>query len=137
MEQEDAGDDGLLQRLVGSELSSVVFVMDYVQLHFQGVGDDWPVLTCEVWPTVEGADGTVAHGQPGYADALVALVMGEVVRTVEQTGTGLRVELDRGTLVLDPTLDDLVGPEVALLDGFADRAWMCWRPGEDAFEHLA
>jgi hypothetical protein len=137
MRQAPASDDGLLQRLVGSQLTSVLFVMDYVQLGFQGEGDDSPVLSCDVWPAIEGSDGVLTHGRPGYADALVALVMGAVVGTVERPRTGLRVELDRGTLVLNPAIDELVGPEIALLSGFADRQWMCWRPGEDAFEHLA
>jgi hypothetical protein len=75
----------LLGRLVGFHLSSVQFVMDYVQLRFDGPTEDMPVLTCDVHPKA----------------------------------------------------DEVPGPEIALLNGFKDGHWMCWRPGEDSFEDLA
>lgn len=83
----------LLGRLVGFRLFSVQFVLDYVQLRFDGgSSDDMPVLNCDVMPDVE-----------------------------------------RG----DEIRDALVGPEIALLQGFGDRSWMCWRPGEESLEDLA
>lgn len=126
----------LLSRLVGLRLYSVQFVMDYVQLRFDDPTEDMPVLSCDVMPTVETAAGVIVSGEPGYADALVALIPGEVVRTTEATGSGLRIEFSSGTVVLHPTFDELVGPEIALLGGFADGQWMCWRPGEESFEDL-
>lgn len=39
----------LLSRLVGFRLYSVQFVMDYVQLRFDGATSDMPVLNCDVW----------------------------------------------------------------------------------------
>ncbi|KZB83172.1 hypothetical protein [Amycolatopsis regifaucium] len=50
----------LLGRLVGSRLSSVNFVYDYVQLHFDRPGGDQPILTCDAMPTVTVANGTYA-----------------------------------------------------------------------------
>src|SRR4051794_40045180 len=40
----------LLGRLVGFRLHSVQFVMDYVQLRFDGPTEDMPVLNCDVLP---------------------------------------------------------------------------------------
>ena len=127
----------LLSRLVGFRLYSVQFVMDYVQLRFDGPTDDMPVLNCDVMPAVETPAGLIAPGELGYVDALVALIPDEVVRTTEGTGSGLRIEFASGVVVLHPRLDDLVGPEIALLGGFADGQWMCWRPGEESFEDLS
>lgn len=127
----------LLSRLVGFRLYSVQFVMDYVQPRFDGSTDDMPVLNCDVMPAVETAAGIIGSGEPGYADALVALIPKEVVRTSEATGSGLRIEFASGTVVLHPRFDDCAGPEIAYLSGFADGQWMCWRPGEESFEDVA
>ncbi|MEU4447433.1 hypothetical protein AB0K14_29090 [Actinosynnema sp. NPDC050801] len=127
----------LLGRLVGSRLYSVQFVYDYVQLHFDAPDHGLPVLTCDVMPTVTVIGGPHTDGRPGYADALRSLISAAVVATQEATGTGLRIELDNGTLSLHPTPAELEGPEIATLTGFTDGRWMCWRPGEDSFEDLA
>jgi hypothetical protein len=126
----------LLGRLVGFRLYSVQFVMDYVQLWFDGPLPDTPVLNCDVMPTVEVGAETLVDGQIGYADALRRLVPSVVRRTQEGTGIGLRVEFDTGAIVVHPAREDLTGPEIALLDGFEDQHWMCWRPGEESFEDL-
>ncbi|GGL07446.1 hypothetical protein GCM10011588_22440 [Nocardia jinanensis] len=31
-----------------------------------------------------------------------------------------------GSIVIHPALTELVGPEIAMLNGFTDRHWMCW-----------
>ena len=73
----------------------------------------------------------------GQLDNLRGLIPGTVRQTREETGVGLRIEFDGGAIVVRPSRDDLVGPEIALLQGFEDRHWMCWRPGEESFEDLA
>jgi hypothetical protein len=129
--------NALLGRLVGFRLYSVQFVMDYVQLRFDGPTEDGPVLNCDVLPVVEARTGLIAPAQVGYADALRAFIPGRVVATVEETGRGLRIEFDDGTICLHPEADEVPGPEIALLSGFKDGHWMCWRPGEESFEDLA
>ncbi len=126
----------LLGRLVGFRLYSVGFVADYVQLRFDGPTEDRPVLNCDVLPTVETPAGQVIPTQLGYADALVAHIFQVVVATVEETGRGLRIEFDRTTLSIHPSLSEVEGPEIALLSGFTDNRWMCWRPGEETFEDV-
>ena len=127
----------LLGRLVGFRLFSVQFVMDYLQLRFDGPTQDMPVLNCDVMPRVELGTGSIVDGQVGYADALRGLIPGVVQQTREETGIGLRIEFDDAAIVLHPSREELDGPEIALLQGFEDRRWMCWRPGEESFEDLA
>jgi hypothetical protein len=126
----------LLSRLVGFRLYSVEFVSDYVQLRFDGPTEDRPVLNCDVLPVVEIPAGRIDAAQVGWADALRALINEVVVGTVEETGRGLRVEFDHAVLSIHPDISDIEGPEIALLDGFTDRQWMCWRPGELSFEDV-
>jgi hypothetical protein len=127
----------LLGRLVGFRLYSVQFVLDYLQLHFDGPTSDTPVLNCDVMPAVTVSDGTVMDGRPGYTDALRSLIAGTVVRTEEAAGIGLRIELDTGALTLHPAPAEITTAEIATLNGFTDNQWICWRPGEDSFEDLA
>ncbi|RDI34475.1 hypothetical protein [Lentzea flaviverrucosa] len=62
------------------------------------------------------------------------MISGTVVHTDEVTGIGQRIELDNGSVVLHPPLAELTEPDIATLQCFTDRQWMCWRPGEDSFE---
>ncbi|GLY33875.1 hypothetical protein [Kineosporia sp. NBRC 101731] len=80
---------------------------------------------------------TFAEPDPGYGDALRSFVPEEVTATVEQSGVGLVISFPSGRLVVHPTLDELVGPEITMLAGFEDRSLMVWRPGEASFEDLA
>lgn len=129
--------NGLLSRLVGFRLYSVEFVMDYVQLRFDGPTDDMPVLNCDVLPAVETPTGLIAPGQLGWADALRALIPGHVIATAERTGLGLRIAFGEGAVRIHPEIDQMAGPEIALLSGFSDGRWMCWRPGEESFEDVS
>ena len=127
----------LLSHLVGFRLYAIEFVMDYVQLRCDGPTEDTPVLNCDVLPVVETPTGSIAPEQVGWADALRALIPRHVIATAEKTGQGLRVEFDGGAIRLHPDIDHETGPEIALLAGFKDGRWMCWRPGEGSFEDLA
>ncbi|MGW1964450.1 hypothetical protein ACWCPD_29930 [Streptomyces sp. NPDC001935] len=128
--------NSLLGRLVGFRLYSVQFVMDYVQLHFDGPTDDAPLLTCDVLPAVTLSGRRFSPTETGWADALLGLIAQDVTGTHECTGIGIKVDFATGSLQLHPAESELVGPEIAMLNGFADQRWMVWRPGEEAFEDL-
>ncbi|HVK23471.1 MAG TPA: hypothetical protein VM677_19130 [Actinokineospora sp.] len=51
-------------------------------------------------------------------------------------GSGLEIVFPGGSVHLHPRGEDLLGPEIAMLSGFADGRWMVWRPGADSFEDL-
>ncbi|MGX9294167.1 hypothetical protein [Tsukamurella paurometabola] len=128
----------LLARLVGVRLYAVTFVVnDYVQLQFDREPSGAPVLfNVDVWPTVEYGGRTWREPDLGYADAMRRLTPGVVRSSVERIGSGIRIELDTGALVIDPTIDE-VFVEIGLLCGFPDGAWTVWRPGEGCFAGLA
>ena len=128
----------LLSRLVGDRMYSVEFVLnDYIQLRFDGPPAGGPViLNCYVWPVIQTADRLWHEQDLGYADALRRLTPGIVTSTSEATGSGIRIELNTGTVVIHPQKED-VYVEIAHLMGFPDRAWMVWRPGEESFKDLA
>ena len=125
----------LLTRLDGAELAQVWFVRDYVQLIFEDPAGSWS-LQCWVWPRVRVGGQEIAPGEARYRDSLCELIGQQVVST--GTARGLRVDFVGAGLVVDPSIDELVGPEIAMLHPLFEQApGMVWRPGEGAFEHLA
>ncbi|MFG3247611.1 hypothetical protein [Streptomyces sp. NPDC048187] len=137
--------NSLLGRLVDYRLHAVHFVEDYVELHLEARladespvlrHDDRPVLSCYVLPNVTVSGQEFSPADLGWADALRRLIPQDVMATFEETGIGIRVDFANGGIRLNPTEDELVGPEIAMLSGFEDHSWMVWRPGEDAFEDL-
>jgi hypothetical protein len=54
-----------LQMLIGEQLSTVTFVQDYLQLHFDG-----PRLTVFSHPVIRSGEQTFSDGKPGFRDAL-------------------------------------------------------------------
>lgn len=130
--------NGLLSRLVGDRMYSVEFVLnDYVQFNFDGFREAATSVTLNsyVWPVVEFGGRTWRESDLGYADAIRQLTPGTVVAATEQTGHGIKIELDTGVLVINPSFEE-VYVEIAEIMGWDDRAWMVWRAGEDSFEHI-
>ncbi|MXG92066.1 hypothetical protein [Nocardioides flavescens] len=127
----------LLSRLVLSRLIAVEFVLDHLVLRFEGDGAKQVTLSCFVFPEIAAFDGSqLRDGDLGYSDRLRSAVGSYVVATQEQMSDGFRIELQNHTIIVRPRQGSLVGPEIALLRGFSDEAWMCWRPGEASFGHL-
>jgi hypothetical protein len=62
--------------LRGRQLSSVEFVQDYLQLRFDG-----PCLTLLTWPRVIDDRKVFGFNDPGYRDALCALI-GQLIAQV-------------------------------------------------------
>jgi hypothetical protein len=129
--------NALLSRLVGDRLVAVTFVLDsYLQLQF-----DEAHMNVDVWPEVTHSGRTRNASDLGYSDSLRQLCGGTVVATSEMTGDGLRIVLSSGEIHINPALDE-VHVEIALLQlrGSPELGepgtWMCWRPGEESFEHL-
>ncbi|MGW4125844.1 hypothetical protein [Nocardia sp. NPDC004711] len=56
--------------------------------------------------------------------------------TEDAVGVGLVLRFETGTLSVDPTAEELEGPEIAMLRGFNDNSWDVWRPGEYTFIEL-
>lgn len=64
-----AEEKDLLVELVGSQLSSVEFVQDYLQLHFNGI-----TLTCYIWPTVFEQEVEYSKHNSEYKNVLCRVI---------------------------------------------------------------
>jgi hypothetical protein len=87
------------------ELSSVVFIFDYVQLVFQDCR-----FTIYNRLRYHDADVAIAQGEPGFCDALVGLIGGTA--TVEFDENRLNFQFASGaTLTVSKDEADASGPE--------------------------
>jgi hypothetical protein len=136
-------DRSITDSLVGSQLASVVFVRDYVQLVFEPmiVGRPEPgvlrpptmgsfgTLSAYVLPELERQDRHVKSGQPGYRDVLVELI-GRVLTAAGEDAARLRLVFDSG-VIATISFDEGDRPAGAVesamlqLDDPA-RSWMVW-----------
>jgi hypothetical protein len=101
-----------LTPIVGEKLSSVEFVMDYVQLRFDG-----PTLTAFTMPVV-AADGRVFRvGEPGYRDALCERIA-VLVTAADVSAEAIAIDFADGariTVALREE-DQVTPPESAMFD---------------------
>lgn len=112
------------QEIVGEQLSAVTFVMDYVQLAFNG-----PMINAYTWPTVYVGDRAFRLGDPTYRDELCARVGIDVVavrvpRDVIEIAFG-----DGSTIRISPRAEDMREgvPEAAEFNG---SHWVTFGPGD-------
>jgi hypothetical protein len=98
----------------GEELSSVTFVQDYIQLDFNGPG-----FTFYLWPEVfipEGTqlpEGSYAHGDTGYRDALCSQISENVEESSIEDGVAIEIKFENGTIFRISLRDeDYEGAEV-------------------------
>jgi hypothetical protein len=109
--------DGL-RKLIGSKLSSVEFVMDYVQLRFDG-----PTLTAYTTPAVVRNDEKYAWDEPGYRDALC----GQIGHLLQEVSVDEQVKLtfDNAASVLISLRDeDYSGAEALYLSLDKTHWWV-------------
>ena len=87
----------LFKSIIGEQLSSVVFVQDYLQLHFDG-----NVLTCYSWPKIQILDVSFDFQDNGYRDALCAFISRIVNRVIFEENKKLELFFETGySIMLD------------------------------------
>jgi hypothetical protein len=108
-----------LEGLVGEFMSSVEFVMDYVQLRFNG-----SALTAFTGLLVHDAGRIFGETDAGYRDAICALI-GVVVSAVEiHEGDFLQIAFgENRKITVSLRADDAVGPESAYFTSVSGRWW--------------
>jgi hypothetical protein len=105
--------------LQGCELSSVVFVRDYLQLDFDG-----PRLSALVWPVIRISSRVIRYGEASYRDALCGLIGQGVVRFEEKSDQRLTLVFANGSsLEISLRDEDRVCVEAAL---FHDKIGDLW-----------
>jgi hypothetical protein len=108
-----------LARIIGTSLSSVTFVADYVQFDFNGPG-----LTAFTLPTFSSGPNRLAWGEPGYRDALCEQIDRRVENvTIDDHQVSIRFEGNREISI--SLLDkDYVGPEALTFSFDKEKVWI-------------
>jgi hypothetical protein len=92
--------DALLKTLIGEKLSSVTFVMDYLQMDFDGKG-----FNMYIWPEVIVEEEVYKFGENQYRDKLCSFIAKQVKEIEYEDEVILGVvfqDNNRIVLCLDP-----------------------------------
>ncbi len=111
-----------LEALAGEQLSSVIFVADYVQFDFNGPG-----LTAISDPIVVRGETRVRFPDPGSRDALCSLIQQYVKSASAIESERIEVTFDSGDRLLVP-LDraSYTGPEAATFSDPKAQGLLVW-----------
>lgn len=119
-----------LTGLLGESLSSVTFVMDYVQMDFNGHRFNF-----YNWPMLYENQALFTQGKDIYCHKLVALI-GQTIKAVDEyLDIGLSIEFELGSLLSIPLRveENFSMPEIVEYHR-PDHQWMIWSVGEPPFE---
>lgn len=110
----------LLQTIVGEQMSSVEFIMDYVQLRFDGA-----TLTTFTLPTVSRENQTLHWGESGYRDELCRQI-GHLVKSVSiRSKEFIEISFDDSVVIqISLRESDYQGPEAAMFHSVSDKWWV-------------
>ena len=86
-----------LNVLLGEQLSSVIFVMDYLQLDFDGNR-----FTLNVWPQMTIGDSTYRFGETSYRDHLCSLIAQIVKQATGEDKQHLAIIFESGDKIMVP-----------------------------------
>ncbi len=95
-------EDDLREDLIGSELYSVVFVRDYVQLYLDAepglpAQGNWQIIVnLYVLPTLRAPSIALSSGDLGWADALRTLIDKKIASVALNPGVELTISFDTG-----------------------------------------
>lgn len=111
----------LRKKLIGEQLSSVEFVQDYLQLHFDG-----RTITAYVWPKVFVNIETFKFHHKLYRNKLCSLIGNIVVDLSYQDKEHVTLVFkeNKGTIKinLDPKNPEIVS-EIAIFNDSLDKTW--------------
>jgi hypothetical protein len=108
-----------LEMIVGEDLSSVTFVMDYLQLDF-----NCQSLSAYTLPSVRRGDKAFQPMSEGYRDVLCSLIGTTVDGIDVREQDAIDIRFREGSIVsISLRTEDAIGPESAT---FSSRAGGCW-----------
>ncbi|GAB6010285.1 hypothetical protein [Dysgonomonas reticulitermitis] len=111
----------LKKKLIGEQLSSVEFVQDYVQLHFDG-----PSLTLYIWPTVIINNKIFRYGDSLYRDMLCSLISNNITQIDIEQNRYLKLFFEEKNyleLNLDSGNPEIIA-EIGFFDDPSDNSWI-------------
>jgi hypothetical protein len=119
--------------LAGAEVASVEFVRDYLQLHLEKeIAEHTPFgnrsrsihVNMYTSPEIVIGGTRLAHGQPGWRDALVGLIDDRLATATERENVELSIGFEGGgRLVVSLLPDAYTGPEAVVVIGLATWAF--------------
>lgn len=120
-EHNNAVDDYSLRAIVGAKLSSVEFVMDYLQLRFDG-----PYLTCVTQPEIR--QGGVCHNwnDPRYCTVLRQCITKKVIGAYVIEREEICVSLVGGVDIVISLRDEDYRAAEAVVFQSGGPEWMVW-----------
>jgi hypothetical protein len=112
--------ENLLKSIIGEQLSSVVFVQDYLQLHFDG-----NTLTLYSWPEVNLGTTTYKFGDIMYRNALCEIIGHKIMNVVllENTSVKLFFQYENGISLSLVRNQSNIGLAEFLYFAGADKGW--------------
>ncbi len=112
----------ILDCLLNEQLSSVTFVQDYLQLHFDG-----PFFNAYIWPLVKIGGTVFRFEQSGYRDAICGLISKKVIKTQEVPDQFLGIEFQDGSSIeFSLKEQDREGPEALVFHSADPKRWNVW-----------
>jgi hypothetical protein len=115
-------ENNFLDILKGEKLSSVVFVMDYLQLDFDGNR-----FTMNIWPSVIVLNIEYKFGMPDYRNKICSVIGQVVSEVIFKDKEFIAINFQNGDsikLSLDPNNPELLTPEIATFSDVENRFYV-------------
>ncbi|MFJ5713673.1 hypothetical protein [Neobacillus sp. NPDC093127] len=98
----------------GVEMTSVIFIRDYIQLIFEGINDT-AILTAYKLPTVYKNNVSYSIVTKGYRDELCSLINQKVEKVILLEKEAIKLIFEKNTTMEISLLEqDYEGPEAAM-----------------------
>lgn len=119
-----------LDDLIGKELSSITFFMDYMQIDFNG-----PRFNFYYRPLIYNGRKVLDYRDIRYHKEFCGFIGKKVSRIDEYLDLGLVIEFEDDCLINIPLKVDetYVNPQIAEYHG-SNREWIMWQVGDPPFE---
>jgi len=109
-----------LNQLVGEEINAIAFVMNFVEVHFNG-----PILTCYTPPILECRGRTFVFPHEGSRDALCGLIGDIPYEACEDVESAIVLKMNTGcVLTIRLDRDSTMGREAATLIGVSETTFV-------------
>jgi hypothetical protein len=104
-----------IKEIESSDLSSVIFIRDYIQFVFEGKKEN-VILSAFTLPTTEVCNQKYHSKTSGWRDALCALINKIVSTAIAEEGNAIKITFEDGDfLEISLKEEDYDGPEAAML----------------------
>jgi hypothetical protein len=129
-QEELAGGERLLRKLIGKQVTSIIFVAGYLQIEL-----DLYRLSFYSWPTLFWGRTLRYDLDSDYEHHLRKLISASVTEASVSNNEGVVIEFEEDvTLTLAPSAAPIGGIELLQYHHDPDDEWSVWRLGEPPFD---